>query len=343
MKAAVVTAYGGPGVLQIREVPAPVPSAGQILVRVRAFGLNFADLYGRMGIYPGSPRPPFIPGLEFSGDVVRTGDGVARFSGGERVMGYCRWGSHADYVALDERHAVQIPSSMGYADGAAFVATGMTAYHGLVRLACLRPGERLLVHAAAGGVGLAVLQMGKGIGAEIFATAGTDEKVTIARRYGADHCVNYRTTDFEREVRHVAGPGGIDVVMDGVGGPVFRKGWRLLGSTGRYVLFGLSSVTGSRGLNRLRAAVTLAKMGTVLPATLLSVNKALFGFNLGTMRGQDQYLAEAAEEIVRWNARGLLRPVVGRTFPFERVAEAHAYLQTGRSYGKVVVLNDGAE
>jgi NADPH:quinone reductase-like Zn-dependent oxidoreductase len=319
-------------------MPTPVPESGQILVRVRAIGLNFADLYGRMGVYPGTPAPPFVPGLEFSGDVVRTGPGVSRFSGGERVMGYSRWGSHAEYVVLNEQRAVIIPPSMGYREGAAFVATGMTAYHGLFRLANLQSGERLLVHAAAGGVGLAAVQLGLAAGAEIFATAGTDEKVAIAREHGAHHGINYRSEDFAAEVRRMTGGQGIDVVMDGVGGSVFAKGWRLLASMGRYVLFGVSAVTGSGGLNRLRAALVFARMAPIFPVSLVSANRALFGFNLGTVHGKEGYFGEAMGEILRWHSKGALKPVIGKTFPFERIVEAHEYLQMRRSFGKVVVI-----
>jgi NADPH:quinone reductase-like Zn-dependent oxidoreductase len=319
-------------------MPVPIPGEGQILVRVRAIGLNFADLFARMGVYPGTPRPPFVPGLEFSGDVVGTGPGAVRFAGGERVMGYSRWGSHAEYVVLNELHATEVPASMSYPEGAAFLATGLTAYHGLVRLANLRSGEVLLIHAAAGGVGLAAVQLGRALGAQVFGTAGSDEKVMLALRYGAQHGINYRTSDFASEVRRIAGPEGVDVIMDGVGGEVFTRSWRLLAPMGRYVLFGVSAVTGRGGLSRLKAARVLARMLPIFPAGLVSANKALFGFNLSTLRGKDQYLREAMTELLRWYSIGALKPVIGKIFPFERIVDAHEYLQSRGSVGKVVVV-----
>lgn len=337
MKAAVVTRYGGPEVLELREVPVPTLAAGQILVRVRAIGLNFADVFGRLGVYPNTPPPPFVPGLEFAGDVAAVAPDVSKFRGRERVMGYSRLGSHAEYVALGAHYAMPIPGAMSYEEAASFLATGMSAYHGLVRLACLRKGEKLLLHAAAGGVGLAALQIARRIGAEVFATAGTDEKIEIARRYGADHAVNYREVDFAGEVTRLTAGYGVDVVMDSVGGDVFRKGWKLLAEMGRYVLFGVSSVTGKGAINRIKAAAAFSVMRPIFPPSLMSANKGIFGFNLGTLTRKETYFGEAAREILRYYDEGVLRPVIGRRFSFDEIVEAHAFLQTRQSTGKVVV------
>lgn len=337
MRAAVVTRYGAPGVLRIMEVPEPVPGPGQVVVRVRAIGLNFADIFGRMGVYPNTPRPPFVPGLEFSGEVASAGNDVTSVAVGQRVMGYSRLGSHAEYVLVNKNNLAPLADRMTFEEGAAFLATGLTAYHGIVRLANLRKGEKILVHAAAGGVGLATLQLARDIGAEIFATSGTDEKASLALRHGAHYSINYTASDFSSEVLRLSDGYGVDVVMDAVGGEVFRKSWRLLAQMGRYVLYGISSVTGQGGLSRLRAARTFMHMHPVFPASLISANKALMGFNLGTLIGKERYFREAAVELARYYQRGVLRPVVGKVFPFEQIGEAHAYLQSRQSVGKVVV------
>ncbi len=337
MKAAVVTRYGGPEVLVIRDVPVPSLAPGQVLVRVRAIGLNFADVFGRLGVYPNTPKPPFVPGLEFSGDVAAVAPDVVKFKGRERVMGYSRLGSHAEYVALSAHYATPVPPAMSYEEAASFLATGMSAYHGLVRLACLRRGERLLLHAAAGGVGLAALQIARHIGAEVFATAGTDEKVEVARSFGAAHGINYRERDFAAEVTRLSGGAGVDVVMDSVGGDVFRKGWQLLAEMGRYVLYGVSSVTGKGAISRIKAAAAFSVMRPIFPLSLISANKGIFGFNLGTLTGKETYFGEAAREILRYYDEGFLRPVIGKKFSFDEIVEAHAFLQTRQSTGKVVV------
>ncbi len=336
MKAAIVTRYGGPSVLRLKDVPAPAPGPGEVVVKVHAIGLNFADLFGRMGVYPGSPKPPFIPGLEFSGLISDVGTNVTQFSGGERVLGYSRWGSHAEYVCVSEHSVLPLPEGMSFDEGAAFLATGLTAYHGLVRLANTAPGETILVHAAAGGVGLAVLQLGRALRARMIGTVGHDAKIDVALSHGADRVINYRRKDFAEEIRQACAE-GVDVVMDGVGGRVFSVSWDLLAPMGRYVLYGVAAVTGQRGLNRLKAAGVLMRMKTVLPSALVSANKAIFGFNLGTLRGKEDYLRAAALELLSLYTRGLMKPIIGMRFRFDEIIAAHEYLQTRRSTGKVVV------
>jgi NADPH:quinone reductase-like Zn-dependent oxidoreductase len=342
MIAAFVTRYGGPEVLEIRETTVPQPAAGQILVRVRAIGLNFADIFGRLGVYPGTPKPPFIPGLEFSGDVAAIGPGVTTLSVGQRVMGYSRLGSHAEFVALSEEYASRIPDAMSYTEAAAFLATSLSAYHGIVRLANIRRGEKLLVHAAAGGVGIASIQLGVSLGAEVFATAGTDEKVSLVVSQGAHHAINYTTEDFAEEVGRISGGYGVDVVMDSVGGEVFKKSWHLLAQMGRYVLFGVSAVTGKGALNRLKAANAFSSMRPIFPPSLIGANKGIFGFNLGTLTDKAPYFREAAQELLAMHGRGIIRPFIGKVFPFRQIVEAHRYLQTRQSVGKVVITMEPA-
>lgn len=337
MKAAVVTKYGGPEVMEIRDVPIPTPGYGQILVRVRSIGLNFADIFGRLGVYPNTPPAPFVPGLEFSGEVVAVAPDVTKFKGRERVMGYSRLGSHAEYVALDARYATEAPEAMSFDEAASFLATGISAYHGIVRLANLRRGEHLLIHAAAGGVGLATIQIAKSLGARIFATAGTDEKLALAREYGADHSINYRERDFAGEIGSLTDGYGVDVVMDSVGGDVYKKSWQLMAEMGRYILYGVSSVTGKGALSRLKATAAFSHMRPIFPPSLMSANKGIFGFNLGTLTGKEGYFSEAAKDIINYFHEGVLRPVIGKVFAFEDIVEAHAFLQGRQSVGKVVV------
>jgi NADPH:quinone reductase-like Zn-dependent oxidoreductase len=337
VKAWVALRFGGPDVMVLREWKRPEPGHGEVLVRVRAVGLNFADLFARMGVYPLTPPPPFIPGLEFSGEVETAGEGVTELLPGTRVMGYSRHGSHAEYVAVQASLLLPVPGELSYQEAAAFPAVGMTAYHGLVRLAHLQKGEKLLIHAAAGGVGLATLQLARFLGAETFATAGSDEKLAVAARHGAQHVINYNTHDFAVEIRTLTDRHGVDVIMDSVGGKVFRKGWSLLAPMGRYVLFGVAAVTGEGGLNRLKAARVLGSMPPVFPSSLIGRNKGIFGFNLGTLTGKERYLREAADEIMHLLGQGVLRPIIGKVFPFSEMREAHRYLQSRQSVGKVVV------
>ncbi len=338
MKAAFVTRFGGPDVLQIREVPAPQPGPGEVRVRIRAIGLNFADLMARIGVYPGIPKPPFIPGLEFSGDIDACGQGAVVFKPGDRVMGYSRIGSHAEYVAIGEKMLAPLPQSMSYETAASFLVAAVTAHHGLVHLAHLTEGESVLIHAAAGGVGLASVQLARHLGAEVFATAGSDEKVALAASNGAHHAMNYRTEDFAGKVRRLRNGGGVNVVMDSVGGQVYDKSWPLLEEMGRYILFGISAIAGQAGLNRLHALRVFLSMRPILPQSLLQSNKALFGFNLGTLKHSVDHLRDTAEKVIRLYDAGVLKPLIGKTFSLDEIVEAHRFLQTRKSVGKVVVL-----
>jgi NADPH2:quinone reductase len=229
---------------------------------------------------------------------------------------------------------------MTYEEGAGFLVSSMTAYHGLVQLSNTRRGERVLVHAAAGGVGTATVQLAKYLGAQVFATAGTSEKISVARAQGADYAINYRSTDFAKEIQRITDSYGVDVVMDSVGGGVFGKSWSLLAEMGRYVLFGLSSLSGKGGLNPLKTAMTFARMVPIVPAALISSNKALLGFNLGTLKSKVEYFQESGGELIRLQAKGVLRPVIGKVFHFRDIVAAHHALQTRQTIGKVIVVVD---
>jgi NADPH2:quinone reductase len=266
------------------------------------------------------------------------GSSVTLFKGGERVMGYSRHGSHAEYVCVNESLAIELPSSMSFEDGASFLVVFLTAYHGIVRLANIRKGEKLLVHAAAGGAGVATLQLGRYLGAEIYGTAGTEEKVELARKNGAHHAINYNTSDFAEVIKHLTNNYGVDVVMDSVGGLVYDKSWNLLAQMGRYVLYGLAAIASQGALNKLKAATIISVMKPIFPVQLMSANKAIFGFNLGTLKGKEAYFREATQEMLHLYDRGILKPLIGRVFPFSDIVEAHRALQTRQTTGKVVVV-----
>ena len=337
MRAVFVTRKGGPAVLEIREVAAVAPGPGQVRVRVKAIGLNFADVLARLGVYTGTPRAPFVPGLEFSGIIDEVGQGIASSRTGERVMAVTKFGSHAELVAVDALRAVRMPDSMSFEEGAAFPVNYLSAHCGIVHLGRLQPGERLLVHAAAGGVGIATVQLARHIGAELFCTAGSDTKIGFLRGLGVAHAINYSREDFAAAVRRLTGGYGVDVVMDAVAGRFFRPGWNLLAPMGRYVIFGMASVSGKGGLNYLRAARHLLALPRILPLSLVASNRTLAGFHLGTLDASHAYFRTAMSAILDLHARGVLRPFVGATFPFERIREAHAHLQSRGSIGKVVV------
>lgn len=337
MKAVFVTRYGPPEVLEIREIPLPVPSAGEVLVRVKTIGLNFAEVFGRLGVYPGVLKPPFVPGIECSGFIEAVGSGVKGFRKGDRVMVFAKQGAYAEYVCTQAAYVRKLPRSVSFDVGASLSVTYLSAYHGLITLANMRKGEKILVHAGAGGVGTAAIQIAKHLGGEVFATVGSDRKKIVAKREGADHVINYADEDFSTYIRKQTDGYGIDVVLDSVAGSVFQRGWRLLAPMGRYVVYGFAAVTGTRGINKLRAFEQMMRMPWIIPTSLPSKNVSLMGFNLYFLTHKLEYLQEAAQTIISWYGRKIIRPVLGEKFPLDKIVEAHRFLQSRKSVGKVLI------
>ncbi|MEA2430063.1 MAG: hypothetical protein QOI19_536, partial [Thermoleophilaceae bacterium] len=243
MRALVITEHGGPEVLKIEERPDPQPGPGEVRVKVRAAGINFADLLARMGLYEDAPKPPCVVGYEFAGDIDEVGEGVTEYTPGQRVLGGCRFGGYAELVVTGASELLPLPDDWSYEEGAALVVHYVTAYAGLVRYGSLRPGENVLLHAAAGGVGIASTQVARAEGAGTIYGTASRSKHDVIRSLGVDHPIDYATQDFRKEVRRIAGAEQpLDLVMDAIGGSSFRKSWSLLGPGGRLVCFGASSV-----------------------------------------------------------------------------------------------------
>ena len=333
-----MTRFGPPEVLRFKEVPKPSPGEGQILVEVKVIGLNFADVMCRLGVYPAVPKPPFVPGLEVSGVVENVGKRVRRFKRGDRVMAFTRQGAYAEYLCVSEHQTQHIPKTMTFEEAASFGVTYLTAYHGLITLANIQKGERLLLHAAAGGVGIATIQIARHLGVEIFGTASSAQKVDIALQQGMHHGINYAVEDFEDAVLRKTDGHGVDVVMDSVGGTVFRKSWRLLEPMGRYILFGFAAVTGKRGVDMLKAVKEFASTPFVYPPNIVSKNIGLFGFNLYFLFDKVEYFKNAFRQLMKWYDEKVIRPVIGARFTFDHIVEAHVLLQSRKSYGKIVVV-----
>ena len=330
MRAWVAPRFGSPHVLRLVELPDPAPAAGEVLVRVRAIGLNFADCAARMGVYPNVPRPPVVVGMEVAGEVTALGAGVAAPPVGARVAAVPIFGGHAELVRVPATHVRPLPAGVDFSAGASLAVTGLTADHALFTVGRIRAGERVAITAAAGGVGTMAVQLAAGAGARVLAVASTPAKRELAASLGAHEICSYE--EYPAAVRS-----GIDVVLDSVGGRLFRPGWRALRGDGRYVLFGFAAGVGPRGVRWLRAALELARMGMLLPVLLVSPCRTLAGFNLSLVPHLARELQSRFARLEALLATGELRAVVGATFPFERLPEAHALLQGRGSTGKVVV------
>jgi NADPH2:quinone reductase len=322
MRAVVVDRWIEPSELEVREAPEPATRPGTLQLEVRAAGCNFFDILMVQGRYQVKPRFPFVPGAEVAGVVREVGEGVAGFAPGDRVLASAGLGGFAELAVVPAAAAWPLPEGMSFAEGAAFPIVYPTAYAGLVHRAALRPGEDLLVHAAAGGVGIAAVQIGRALGARVIATAGGPEKLEVARREGADELVDYRKEDFVARVLELTGGRGADVIYDSVGGDVFERSLKCIAWNGRLLVIGFASgVIPSVQANRIllkQIAVVGLHWGAHAekePAKIPQIFASLF----------DLYRA------------GRIRPVVFATYPLEEVPAALEALGGRRTFGKVIV------
>jgi synaptic vesicle membrane protein VAT-1 len=342
MRAVVLKGEGGPEVLEVQERPDPPVGPGEVRIAVRAAGINFADTMARVGLYPDAPDTPCVLGYEVAGEIESVGEGVADFEPGQRVMAGTRFGGQAELVTVPAAQALPLPDRLDFAQGAAFPVNYGTAYAAAVLMGGLRAGDRLLVHAAAGGVGIAATQIARNIGAEIFGTASATKHEAI-RAQGVDHPIDYRNLDFEAEVMTLTGGEGVDVIIDAQGPTSFRKDYRLLRAGGRLVMYGISEA--SKGTSRSISAalrsflrMPLATMPWWKSLAMMNENKGVAGLNMLHWWEREGQLDRLTEPLLGDLEAGRLEPVVAETFPFDRAGEAHQFIAERRNVGKVVLL-----
>jgi NADPH:quinone reductase-like Zn-dependent oxidoreductase len=336
MRQIVIVRHGPPEVLEPREAPDPVPGDGDIRIAVRAAGVNFADVLARLGLYPDAPKPPVTVGYEVSGLVDAVGPGVVMHRAGDRVVALTRFGGYADRVVTPAALAFPIPDSIDDIAAAAIPVNYLTALIALYRMANITPADIVLIHGAGGGVGIAATQLARLRRATIIGTASSSKHDAI-RAQGVDHAIDYRQADVTAEVRRLTNGRGADVVLDPIGGQSFADSYRLLAPLGRLVMYGVSSVAAGERRNWCRALTTLARMPTFRPLSLMNRNRGVFGLNLGHLWGERGQLIEGMTMLIAEVAAGRLRPAVARTFPLDRAADAHRFIQSRSNIGKVVL------
>jgi NADPH:quinone reductase-like Zn-dependent oxidoreductase len=342
MRAVVITRHGGPEVLQVEQRPDPPVGPGEVRIAVRAAGINFADTLARAGTYPDAPPPPCVVGYEVGGEIESVGEGVDSLKPGDRVMAGTRFGGHAELVTVPASQAIPLPRRLGFAEGAAFPVNYGTAYAGLVIMGGLKEGERALIHAAAGGVGIAATQIARTRGAEIFGTASASKHDAI-REQGVDHPIDYRTQDFEAEVMRLTGGEGVDVAFDAIGPSSFQKSYRVLRQGGRLIMYGASEIqTGERrdlrAVARGLARMPLATMPWWKSYGVMNENKGVFGLNMLSWWDREGSIDRMIEPLEKGLRRRELRPVIAQSFPFDRAADAHRFIAERRNIGKVVLV-----
>jgi NADPH:quinone reductase-like Zn-dependent oxidoreductase len=342
VRALVQTRNGGPEVLEVQERPDPSVGPGEVRIAVKAAGINFADTMARVGLYPDAPKPPCVMGYEVAGEIESLGDGVRDLVVGDRVMAGTRFGGQAELVTVPADEVQPLPDRLSFEQGAAFPVNYGTAYAALIIMGSLRDGDRVLIHAAAGGVGIAATQIARNVGAEIFGTASPSKHDAI-RAQGVTHAIDYRGQDFEAETMRISGGEGVDLIIDALGPTSFRKDYRLLRSGGRLVMYGLSEATNESGRDLPAALKSLAKMPlATIPwwksLALMNENKGIFGLNMLKWWDREGSLDRVTEPLMANLEAGRLEPVVAEAFPFERAGEAHEFIAQRRNVGKVVLF-----
>jgi synaptic vesicle membrane protein VAT-1 len=329
-------------VLRVEERPTSPPGPGEVAISVRAAGINFADTMARCGTYPDAPAPPCVIGYEVAGEVESVGAGVESVREGDRVCAATRFGGYSEHVTVPAGQVFALPQDVPFEQGAAFPVNYGTAYAALVIMGGVRAGDRVLIHSAGGGVGTAATQVAKARGAEVFGTASASKHDAI-RTNGVDHAIDYRSTDFEDEVRRITGGDGVDVVIDALGPASFRKDYRLLRQGGRLVMYGLADVQTGDTRNVPAVLRNLVRMPfATVPwwksLSMMNENKGVFGLNMLHWWDQEGDLERITEPLAAALEAGELEPVVAESFPFERAGDAHRFLQDRRNIGKVVLV-----
>jgi NADPH:quinone reductase len=319
MKALVITRFGGVEVLELQQVPVPQPSPKQVLVNVEAGGLNFADLMTTQGGYATTPKPPLTAGREFAGRLASNDDNTAN---GGRVMGYTQWAAFAEKTVVHRNLIWPVPDSWSAEQGAAFPVNFFTAYFAYWKAGLLnQPGARVLIHAVAGGVGTAAVQIGKILGIEMYGTSSSDEKLARVSELGLQHGINYKQRDYGEAIKDLTRGEGVDAVFEMLGGEHVAKSVRCLRDFGRVIVYG--AATGETPV--LDTRILYAKGASV------------HGLWLSYLSGNRPLMESAWKQLSEWIAAGKIHPVIGKVFPLEQAREAYALMQQGKNYGKIVL------
>lgn len=323
MKAVLCRQYGPPGTLVFEEVPDPQPGPGQVLIDVRAAGVNFPDTLIIENKYQLKPALPFSPGAEVAGTVAAVGEGVQGLRPGDRVVAIPGYGGYAEKVLAPQADVFPLPEGIGFEDAAAFLIAYGTTHYALQERAAIRPGETLLVLGAAGGTGLSAVELGKLLGARVIAAASSDEKLALCREHGADEVINYSHEDLRQRLKELTGGRGVDVIYDPVGGPYSEPALRSMAWNGRFLVIGFTAGE----IPKIALNLTLLKGCAIVGVW--------WG---GFLRAEPQRAAALTRELVEWFRCGKVRPYVSKRYPLAQAAQAQADLEARRTTGKLLLV-----
>ncbi|MEQ1878993.1 MAG: zinc-binding dehydrogenase [Bdellovibrionia bacterium] len=328
---------GSKTAFEFKTEPDPVPGPGQVRIKVEASGLNFADVLARLGLYPDAPKLPCVIGYEVVGRIDQAGPGVdAKI--GERVLSMTAFGGYASHVVVPADNVIPIPANLDAATATALGTQFTTAWYCAEEMVRLHKGDHVLIQAAAGGVGTALVQMAKRRGCIIYGTSSNPEKLKLLKELGVQHPINYREKDFETEIRRLRNGKGVDYVFDSLGGTAFKKGMRLLQPGGRMVFIGAAEMAGPTK-SIFKMLKTALGFGLIPPIRLVSTSTGVIGVNLyHVSQSRPDVLRECFRNCIELVFKGELRPILGKAFPARDIADAHDFLGSGKSTGKVALV-----
>ncbi len=323
MRAIAISEPGAPEVLQEVTVPIPEPGESEVLIRVHAAGVNRPDVLQRLGTYPVPADADPLPGLEVAGEIAATGANTSRWQSGDKVMALCHGGGYAEYCRVNENHCLPVPANLSMVEAAAIPETYFTVWYNVFMRGGLDAGESLLVHGGSSGIGTTTIQLAKASGATVITTAGTDEKCDFCVDLGADHALNYRTSDWEQRVGELTEGKGVDVVLDMVAGPYMQKNINVLGRDGRYII--IAFLKGPKAELDMRRV--LGQRLTITGSTLRPQ----------TVAEKAEIAADIENHVLPLLESGAIRPIIDSTFPLAEAAKAHALMESSQHMGKIVL------
>jgi NADPH:quinone reductase-like Zn-dependent oxidoreductase len=337
MRQIVTTRNGGVDVMRVEERPDPTPNADQVIIDVKAAGLNFADILARQGLYPDGPAKPCVMGYEVAGIVSAVGPNVDTALVGQSVMAMTRFNGQSERVAVAAKQVFPKPASLSFAQAAAVPVNYLTAYALLVAMGGLQRGESVLIHNAGGGVGLAALDIAKHIGANTYGTASPSKHEFLKSR-GLNHAIDYRTQDWFPQLMSLTENRGVELIIDPIGGSNWKSSFRALRHTGRLGMFGVSTASADGLAGKLSMLKAVVQTPWFHPLTLLNKNRGVFGLNLGHLWHEPEKVRGWVLELLRGIEDGWIRPYVDREFKFVDVAAAHTHMESRKNLGKVVLI-----
>lgn len=336
MRQVFITARGGPDKLQVRELPDPTPSGEQLRIRVRASGINFADILARQGLYPDAPKLPCVVGYEVAGVVDAVGSQADAHWLGREVLALTRFNGYADMVLAPQAQVFVKPATLSFEQAAAVPVNYLTAWQLMVVMGSLTSDETVLIHNAGGGVGLAAIDIGRHIGARLFGTASSAKHPFLLQR-GLSAALDYTRGDWRAEISRLTDGRGVELILDPLGGSHWKKSYAALRHTGRLAMYGASTVTESKLPGVLRLLSVGAGLPWFNPISLMNANRAVFGVNLGHLWHEGNKIARWMKSILDGVEQGWVRPHVDRSFPLAEAGAAQAYMEARRNTGKVVL------